>query len=306
METVDTCPICVEHVATGYRLKCGHSFCTSCIQTWVEHLEENRSPITCPHCRESITGNEIQALLGRSLKVDSNTPDNAPSDPCGEALDEFTRAYLDTIGAQPCPDCGVWIVLEDGCFNIMCRCGCRFCFCCGERGNHHGSTFYNNIAGQEEEREFEWDPETESVAGVVPLFEGDPYKNLDWIEVWESHSIEFWEELEDTYYEREMEEIGIVPLFEGDEWPWYDENNPMEAPAIYFVPVFEFDRNPPWFVKEEEELSRIVPLFTGDWYLEGSIEAAPAGIVALSKILGAAMAPSDEDGVEDYGAGLFL
>jgi len=40
------CPICTNLFTSPLRLHCGHSFCQSCIGTWMER--EN----TCPECRE--------------------------------------------------------------------------------------------------------------------------------------------------------------------------------------------------------------------------------------------------------------
>lgn len=40
------CPICTNLFTTPLRLHCGHSFCQTCISTWIQR--EN----TCPECRE--------------------------------------------------------------------------------------------------------------------------------------------------------------------------------------------------------------------------------------------------------------
>jgi hypothetical protein len=70
------------------------------------------------------------------------------------SMDEFTRTYLEEEDVRKCPGCGAWIVKEDGCNNMMCRCGCRFCFCCGDLiCCFGGGTFYDNVLGCDEEDE---------------------------------------------------------------------------------------------------------------------------------------------------------
>lgn len=165
--------------------------------------------------------------------------------------------------------------------------------------------FYNNIVFQEEEHQYEWDPETESVAEVVPLFEGDRFKDRTWIEVWLNHTVEFWWELEEVFFDENMDEIGIVPLFAGSDWPWYDDEEEVLSLAPTFTSLFKYNQNSPWYTIEEEEPTNIVPLFGGVWNIEGSVQKAPSGVESLHKFWHGSMAPCDEDGDEDYGADLF-
>jgi hypothetical protein len=158
-------------------------------------------------------------------------------------IDEFTLAYLEEQGAKMCPDCGVWIVREDGCNNVMCRCGCRFCFCCGRKGTCTGGTFYNNVEQSEEGRSFNWDPDCESVAGVWPLFVDYIDNEEYWYDNW--FPLDILEEYEETQLyplfetpvQEEYESREIDPLFEGR---WLDELDP----------------------------NRHFPISQGDWYIE--------------------------------------
>jgi hypothetical protein len=201
-------------------------------------------------------------------ELSTTTGDRSEND---TEIDEFTLVYLREQGARQCPDCGVWIMLEEGCDNVMCRCGCRFCYCCGQKGTCSGGTFYNNIVEDEEERSYDWDPDCESVSPAWPLFLDDMENEEFWYEHWfvfeEMNSEEF------VYYELE-------PLFEGG---WFDE----------------------------EERNRIFPLFEGDWHIDGNIEMAPHGVYLIEKSWNEAMLPwddeddDDDDDPERYGANFF-
>jgi hypothetical protein len=129
---------------------------------------------------------DIVGVLGRmpgagnSLSNDTDQDDDGLDTHDETEPDEFILAYMEAVEARQCPDCKLWVVKEDGCDAIMCRCGCRFCYCCGERGTHGGNRFYNNFADIEEDRDFDWNPEEESCAGEVwPLLDSG-----DWWDQW--------------------------------------------------------------------------------------------------------------------------
>lgn len=52
--TCPTCPICFKPLKSIIRqLKCNHTFCFSCIQTWFQMSD------TCPLCREKILDSQV-------------------------------------------------------------------------------------------------------------------------------------------------------------------------------------------------------------------------------------------------------
>ena len=126
----------------------------------------------------------------------------------------------------------------------MCRCGCKFCFCCGKRGSCIGGAFFNNILEDEEYEdtigrvdEYE---EEEDVA-IDPLFQGDWYM--------------------------EYEEHRIDPLFAGDAW------NPIEVEHedSDIEPLFQGEI---WMPPEiEYEKTQVAPLFSGaDWNCSDDVD----------------------------------
>lgn len=183
------CSICLEPTTalTGGIVAlggCGHEFCTECLEVWFLQQERagrsESAAVICPACRRDVHDDDIRRVLGRTLYEpgDENDGNGETSPSTGsdtdDDLDEFTMTYLEERGAKRCPECRIWVIREDGCDNIMCRCGCRFCYCCGRKGACQSVPFYNNFADLEEEDSYEWDPETESCAGEVwPLFGED-------------------------------------------------------------------------------------------------------------------------------------
>ena len=306
--TMGCCPICMEELVVEQRpvtlTGCNHTFCSPCAQSWFEHQEKTYSGnnpaqttpiINCPHCRQCVNEDDIIQVLGRRAQerpVDSNNT-TTPSSASDQPMDEFTRTYLEEQGAKQCPDCGIWILLEDGCNHMMCRCGCRFCYCCGRRGmpcNQYG-VFFNNVINQEERKTYQWDPETESVAGDVwPLFlDGDD--GDDWFEHWYGG-----------------EDAPVWPLFFDDHsrrwrfrsiyWVehWFDIREEYQFRTI--EPLFEGS----WLhITEREPVKRLRPLFVGgDWDIDGNIEMIHnitfRGLKKLAGHWKAAMLPCPEDG----------
>lgn len=364
-----SCAICLEIPTIGYSLQCGHKFCLSCVEHWFEFQEScpSTTALTCPHCREVVGESDVLAVLRRPVRLDSNDHSAgnfhevsaAAASSASEGPDEFTLSFLAEQGARQCPDCGVWIILEDGCNNVMCRCGCRFCYCCGAKGSHDGGgTFFDNVVMEEEDRSYDWDPDNESVAGaVVPLFEGDPFYDFDWLDVWCDNTeiedeplVPLFDERLDWYGEwfRDLEEYefyplvslfdesngwydvwfepleeywceiytsdDFAPLFDEDQG-WYDvwfrhlEEHWEELQPCHnyqIIPLFEGGSDSPWFLQEEQEPTRIAPLFCKDWNIDGCLETAPEEVRDISIFWKTAMMPSDgSDNEEDYGASLF-
>jgi hypothetical protein len=138
------------------------------------------------------------------------TATNLPYEDDADGVD-FTMTYLQENNARQCPGCKLWIIRDGGCENVMCRCGCRFCFCCGEKNNCTGLPFYNNSARGEEYDVFmynvsrrtweieEVDDLTIEEEYLIPLFVGHHY----------------WYEIIEPFTD---EEVDVVPLFGGSFW----------------------------------------------------------------------------------------
>jgi hypothetical protein len=167
-----------------------------------------------------------------------------------------------------------------------------------------GGTFFDNVRMQEEEREYRWDPEEESVANynLTALFrEADNWYD-DWVPPVEEALGDF---------------ALLVPLFdESNEWydAWFQyleiciwdcEDDEMIG-MFFLVPLFDEDSDSPWYLTEEAEPNRLFPLFQGDWYIPGNVELAPIGVLSLYVFWHEATLPCDEDDDEYcYGAKLF-
>jgi hypothetical protein len=153
---------------------CQHQFCKPCLEQWFLQCKSNGpegSVPTCPECRLGVHESDIGKVLIRPLvwwrnddeleeqeEATLSTGISQDEDEESSSMDEFTRAYLEQEDVKQCPGCGAWIIKEDGCNNMMCRCGCRFCFCCGNvpnclGSNFVGGTFYDNVLGCEEDEE---------------------------------------------------------------------------------------------------------------------------------------------------------
>ncbi|KAI9821586.1 MAG: hypothetical protein M1832_003260 [Thelocarpon impressellum] len=59
-----TCTICFKLLYEPYTLKCGHTFCYSCLCQW---FQEHRKNMTCPECREEIREKPAPAYLVRDM-----------------------------------------------------------------------------------------------------------------------------------------------------------------------------------------------------------------------------------------------
>ncbi|CAB9524116.1 expressed unknown protein [Seminavis robusta] len=161
------CIICLqESIASPLALAgCGHEFCKGCLEQWFEKFDyETAVAPNCPKCRTDASQKDIENVLGRSLKrSDATMSTSSSQEPTlgTTEIDAFTRTYLEDAGAKQCPDCGVWIVKEEGCDNMKCRCGCCFCFACAPEICTCGmlGTYYDNVLGREDSSEEESDEE---------------------------------------------------------------------------------------------------------------------------------------------------
>ncbi len=48
------CPICYEEIDC-LKLECGHSFCTECLASSMQHFDTINECFMCPYCRQEIT-----------------------------------------------------------------------------------------------------------------------------------------------------------------------------------------------------------------------------------------------------------
>ena len=57
IDIIEDCPICSEH-SCDLLTSCNHSFCESCIQTWINMNNHT----TCPTCRNVLTNTMFQSI----------------------------------------------------------------------------------------------------------------------------------------------------------------------------------------------------------------------------------------------------
>ena len=62
MRALLQCPVCLEMLVNPARTKCGHIFCTACIEDWVAK-RVNRGRVACPFC-------QLQGVTNRTLERD--------------------------------------------------------------------------------------------------------------------------------------------------------------------------------------------------------------------------------------------
>lgn len=64
LNDIISCPICLEKYKHPRNLKCGHSFCTTCLHNIIFNNE-----ITCPLCREITTFDEKNLLINLPINT---------------------------------------------------------------------------------------------------------------------------------------------------------------------------------------------------------------------------------------------
>lgn len=176
-ERLATCPICLEEAADGEPSQrcdgCRALFHRQCAgQHALAAAQAGRLPLVCPlpSCRErwraplvawALDEAELQryntAVRGvRELRGGNGGVRSAtPSSP-------RTAERLKQLGVRGCPKCGALIEKQaagftHGCNKMTCRCGCMFCFRCGELagpggaprcscvGAHHGYLSHEEV-----------------------------------------------------------------------------------------------------------------------------------------------------------------
>jgi hypothetical protein len=81
--------------------ECSFEFCAHCFLTW-----EGHEGLSCDQHRENL-------VIGNKLDFSCLV----------------NQSYLHSLGAQPCPNCGIYVLKDEGCNSVTCT-GCKHIFCC--------------------------------------------------------------------------------------------------------------------------------------------------------------------------------
>ena len=133
------CSLCLEEEGTSEKKvtlsACSHDkSCKDCLVKWIQKEEcSSQSVATCPFCRVSIVAQDVFALLGREFEPRRPCAAEELMDVGAEGVDELTLHWL-RENTKVCEGCGYNVEKESGCDLIICLCGWRFCFNCGEPG----------------------------------------------------------------------------------------------------------------------------------------------------------------------------
>lgn len=115
---------------------CGHAFCRTCMGTWAEtKINDQHRQIRCPAegCSYCLWDQDIRELVPQLVFERHQEHKNADylqhlkdamkGDP---SLKNWMKSHC-----RPCPDCHVVVSRSEGCDQMMCVCGSRFCYACG-------------------------------------------------------------------------------------------------------------------------------------------------------------------------------
>ena len=131
------CSLCCEQGTKEKRFKlfCSHDkSCNDCLVKWIQKEEcSGQSTATCPFCRVSIISRDVVALLGREFMPRQACASQELVGVGEEGVDQLTLDWL-RENTRVCEGCGSNVEKESGCDLIICLCGWRFCFNCGEPG----------------------------------------------------------------------------------------------------------------------------------------------------------------------------
>jgi len=115
---------------------CGHACCRSCMSMWAETaINEQKLRIKCPAvgCSYSLWQHDLENLVGEEcLKrhQEHKNADYLQHLKTSVKEDACLKSWLKSH-ARPCPECHVIVSRSEGCNDMMCVCGTRFCYACG-------------------------------------------------------------------------------------------------------------------------------------------------------------------------------
>ncbi|GMH59166.1 hypothetical protein TrLO_g15026 [Triparma laevis f. longispina] len=103
---------------------------------WVSHEENGQPILDCKMC------NNIYCLLCRQLEHTCMTCEEKAAETLPEnATEEAKRLHAEERASKKalskirkCGGCGEGVLKKEGCNKILCRCGYKFCFKCGDEG----------------------------------------------------------------------------------------------------------------------------------------------------------------------------
>eukprot|EP00053_Salpingoeca_punica_P006506 m.61450 g.61450 ORF g.61450 m.61450 type:complete len:297 (-) comp13724_c0_seq1:444-1334(-) len=154
-EPQETCQLCDETVPESQSIllgddsltaehylkqeACYHRVCAGCMGSWVAAQLSEQFFVRCPmaDCKYKLYNEEIRAHASTedferllAFQIDRNLARN------GELADLATsnpelKTFLDDL-AKPCPHCFLMIERSEGCNFMLCVCGGRFCWLCGQ------------------------------------------------------------------------------------------------------------------------------------------------------------------------------
>jgi len=145
----EKCSLCFvrQKPSEFYYLPCGHSFCRSCLNSYLS-IQIDKITLSngflCPYCRQVIPNNDVKELL---------TPSNKKRLMDWEYRHSFrfklkqvpkqyyyrfkTYIYL-KIFTSPCPNCKAPTIRDGHRRHMICSCGYHWCWICGR--TYHGHT----------------------------------------------------------------------------------------------------------------------------------------------------------------------
>merc|ERR1712205_105546 len=113
-------------------------FCGECLESWVEAALERSARVRCPAegCRCLMYPDDVQrvatyALYEKMIEMRHAEHSISKAELLAMADDDPGLAEYLADQTQTCPQCSLVIEREDGCDEMVCHCGCGFCFRCG-------------------------------------------------------------------------------------------------------------------------------------------------------------------------------
>lgn len=115
---------------------CRHLCCRSCMSKWAETaINDQMLTIKCPAvgCSYCLWDQDLKVLVSQEAFArhqDHKNRDYLKHLRLTIQKDDALTTWLKS-NARPCPDCHVIVSHSEGCDQMMCICGARFCYKCG-------------------------------------------------------------------------------------------------------------------------------------------------------------------------------